>query len=153
MIEWLDTNVAYWHWIVVGLVFAASEIFIPSFFMLWLGISAIIVGIILSIIDIAFSTQLLIWTILSLICLVVWFKFISPMMKTKSLSGMALETLIGKTGIVIEHSETTKRGRIRFSAPLLGNDEWEVLCEEKLIPGDRAVVIEVSGNSLIVKKQ
>ena len=42
--EWLDSNIAYWHWVVFGFLLAALEIFVPSFYMLWLGISAVAVG-------------------------------------------------------------------------------------------------------------
>lgn len=153
MIEWLDTNIVYWHWVVFGLLLAALEIFVPSFFMLWLGVSAVIVGLLITVIDISFSTQLLTWIILSILCLLTWFKYVSPLIKTKSLSGMAHERILGKIGIVIEYSEVTKRGKIRFSVPLLGNEEWDILSEDKLSQGDRAVIVEVSGNSVIVKKQ
>lgn len=153
MIEWLDAHVVYWHWVVIGIALAAAEIFVPSFFMLWLGVSAVVVGIVSYLVDLAFSTQLLLWVGLSIVSLISWFKFISPIMTTKSLSGMALENLIGKSGTVVDYTDNTKRGRIRFSAPLLGSDEWDVICEDKLIPGDRAIIAEVSGNSLIVKKQ
>ena len=153
MNEWLDTHVLYWHWIVIGLIMLAAEMFIPAFFMLWLGASAIVVGLVMLVVNsMPFSIQVLLWTGLSVIFLLVWFRYLSPIMKTKSLSGMALENLVGKSGTVIEHSTETTRGKIRFSAPLLGNDEWEVICEQSLKPGDRAQVIEVSGNSLVVKK-
>lgn len=152
MNEWLDSHVLYWHWVVAGLVLMALEMFMPAFFMLWLGISAVVVGLVMLLTDMAFTTQILLWTVLSIVCLVAWFRFLSPIMKTKSLSGMALESMIGKAGTVLEYSSTTARGRMRFSAPLLGNDEWEVICEHVLVPGDRVQVIELSGNSLVVKK-
>lgn len=153
MIEWLDSHIVYWHWVVLGLILAATEIFIPAFFMLWLGISAIIVGVLLSIIDISFSNQLLIWIILSVACLVAWFKYITPMMRDKSLSGMAMEKLLGQEGTVTEYNQVTNRGRIKFPAPIVGSDEWEIIGNGDMIPGDRAVIVEISGNSLIVKKK
>ena len=111
MIEWLDTHIVYWHWVVFGLLLAATEIFVPAFFMLWLGVSAIVVGVILSVVSISFSTQLLIWIILSITCLMVWFKYISPMMNNKSLSGMAMEKLLGNEGTVVDYNNVAYRGQ------------------------------------------
>jgi len=45
-----------------------------------------------------------------------------------------------------------KRGTIRFPAPLLGADEWQILSQDSLSIGDRVSVVDLSGNSLIVKK-
>ncbi|TNF33486.1 MAG: NfeD family protein [Gammaproteobacteria bacterium] len=150
--EWLNDNIAWWHWIVFGLLLAATEIFVPSFFLLWLGVSAIVVGIVFNIISISFSVQIFLWTLLSVICLVGWFRFIAPRMKDKTRSGMAMESLIGQSGLVVEHNPSTYRGRIKFPVPLLGEDEWAIICEAELRQGDRAQVVDVSGNSLVVKK-
>lgn len=152
MIEWLNENVAYWHWIVFGLVLAASEIFVPSFFLLWLGVSAIAVGIISTMVDMSFSTEVFLWTLFSVSCLIGWFKVVSPRMKDKTHSGMAMESLIGQSGLVVEHNPQTYRGRIKFPMPLLGEDEWAIISEAELKPGDRAQIVDVSGNSLVVKK-
>lgn len=152
MTEWLDQHVLYWHWLVFGMLLAVSEIFMPAFFMLWLGISAVVVGVVLYFMPLAFSTQLLIWTVLSVLCLVAWFRFVSPMIKTRSLSGMALEELVGKSGTVLDYNAGQQKGRIRFPAPLLGDDEWDFIAEEAFKPGDRAVVREIVGNRLRVGK-
>jgi len=41
---------------------------------------------------------------------------------------------------------------LRFPAPLLGSDEWLIISQDDLTAGDRVSVIDLSGNSLIVKK-
>ena len=151
--EWLNTHIEYWHWIVLGLVLAGIEIFAPSFFMLWLGISAILVGLIMSVTEISFTLQVFIWAAASFTCLLAWFKFISPMMKDKSLSGMSKEAILGQEGTVLHHSMETNRGMMRFPAPILGNDEWNIISDDELTGGDRVVVKDVVGNSLSVKKK
>lgn len=152
MIEWLDTNIAYWHWIVIGLILCVFEIIVPSFFMLWLGLSAVVVGLVLLVVELSFSAQMTLWTILSCLCLVAWFAFISPRMKDKTLSGMGREATLGKQGIVIDHNPESFRGRIKFPAPVLGDDEWPIISEAALKPGDRVTVIDVKGNALEVRK-
>lgn len=153
MVEWLDANILYWHWVVFGILLAGAEIFAPSFFLLWLGISCVIVGFISYFIDLSFSTQIILWGVFSFSSLVIWFKFIAPSMKNKTLSGMSREALIGQEGTVTEFSKALFKGRLRFSAPIVGNDEWGFRSEDELSVGDRAIVTEISGNDLIVRKK
>ena len=153
MLDWLNANIAYWHWIVLGLILAVGEIVLPSFVLLWFGLSAIVVGILLWLFPFSFTAQLFIWVTLSLFVVYGWFKWISPRMKTQSLSGMARETMLGQVGTVIEYNSVQPgRGTLRFPAPILGDDEWQFICEQEVEIGNRVVVREISGNTLIVYK-
>ena len=149
--EWLDTNVAYWHWIVLGFALSALEIFVPSFFMIWLGVSAIAVGVVTWVFPLSFTAEILFWGLLSLTCLITWFRFVSPKMKDVTKSGMGREALLGQIGTVLEFNHGTTRGMLRFPAPLLGEDEWRFISQDKLTSGDKVVVTDTSGNDLIVK--
>jgi hypothetical protein len=152
MLDWFDVNIAYWHWIVIGLILAAFEIFIPSFVILWFGLSAIAVGLLLWVLPLSFTLQLLIWIALSLLNVWLWFKWVSPRLKNKTFSGMAYEAMLGQVGMVIEWNAASSRGRLRFPAPIVGNDEWLFICEDAVDVGDRVRVKEFSGNTLIVSK-
>lgn len=151
MIEWLNANIAYWHWIVLGLVLAGMEIFMPTFFILWFGAAAVSVGLVLWVVPMTLTAQLLLWIVNSAVFVVLWHKLVSPRMKDRSLAGMSREAIIGQTGIVVQHNSESGRGRLKFPAPILGDDEWDFICEGKLAGGDRVTVTEVSGNSLIVR--
>ena len=74
-------------------------------------------------------------------------------MQDKTRSGMAHESMVGKVATVLDYHTATSRGQLRFSAPVLGEDEWRFICEQPLKPGDRVCVIDFSGNDLIVKPQ
>ena len=153
MLDWLNSNIAYWHWIVFGLMLSLSEILVMSFVLLWFGLGAIVVGMLLWLFPLSITVQLLIWVSLSLFNVYGWFKWISPRLKNRSLSGMAREKMIGQIGTVIEYNSVhSGRGKLRFSAPVLGDDEWQFICEDKIEIGSRVVVQEFSGNSLIVNK-
>ncbi len=150
--EWLDSSIAYWHWLVLGLVLIALEIFTAGFVLLWLGASALVVGVLSFLFDLSVSLELLIWTVLSVAELFIWFRFIQPRFRDKTLSGMSKEAVVGQVGLVIQ-ANLGERGRLRFSMPLLGSDEWTFICNEPLSVGDRVSVIDVSGNTLVVAKQ
>jgi membrane protein implicated in regulation of membrane protease activity len=42
---------------------------------------------------------------------------------------------------------------VRFTTPLLGDDEWDFICDTEVAVGDRVQVKDLSGNTLIVEKR
>ena len=53
--------------------------------------------------------------------------------------------------MVIFFSQQESRGKLKFPAPVIGNDEWEFIYSDKLDNGDKVQVIDISGNSLLIK--
>ena len=144
-------ELVYWHWIVLGIVLMLAEIFIGSFFIFWFGAAAVVVGLSLTIApSISASTQLIFWTLLSLVFAVAWFRILKPLSKDVTKAGLSREALIGEIGQVLSVPNGDKRGMVRFPAPLLGSDEWLIMSQDSLSIGDRVSVKDVSGNSLIV---
>ena len=152
MIELMNTQVEYWHWLVFGMILIASEIFVTSFILMWFGLSAVVLAIILLVMPLGIELQLFIWVSLALLDIFAWFKFIRPKWKDKTLAGMGHEALIGQIGLVIDANHGKDRGKLKFPAPILGEDEWVFICTEVVEIGVRVQVLEVSGNSLIVKR-
>ena len=56
-----------------------------------------------------------------------------------------------KAGLVVKAPLQHHRGVVRFSTPLLGSDEWSFICDQGVVAGDRVVVKDISGNTLIVE--
>lgn len=44
MIEQLVTELGPWNWMVLGLILLGAEVLVPGFFLIWIGIAAVIVG-------------------------------------------------------------------------------------------------------------
>ena len=76
MIEYLSSNIFYWHWIVFGLALISAELFATFFVMIWLGLASIVVGILQLAIGIDLSIQLIIWLSLSISFLFFWHKLL-----------------------------------------------------------------------------
>lgn len=150
----MEFELLYWHWMLFGIALIVAEIFIPSFTVLWFGLGAIVVGIIKVLApEMTMAVSLLIWMLASTAFTVFWFKYFKPRMVDKTTAGISREAALGETGMVIRKPMETVRGMVRFSTPLLGNDEWEFICEQDVDVGDRVFVTEVSGNTLIVSKK
>jgi membrane protein implicated in regulation of membrane protease activity len=143
----------YWYWLVIGIVLIALEAMLPSFVAFWFGVGAIITGILLLLIPMSFAVQLLTWLGFSSAALFAWFKWIRPQMRDRTTSGLARESIVGEVGMVIRPPQEHIRGRLKFSTPRLGAEEWEFICDTKTDVGDRVHVREISGNTLIVEKR
>ena len=65
MVSWL-MPIGPWHWLILGLVLAALEIFTPAFLFLPIGIAAIAVGIMLAVVpEASWPLQLGVFAVLS----------------------------------------------------------------------------------------
>jgi len=143
-----------WHWTVFGMLLILAELVVPSFTIFWFGLGAfIIAGLLALSIDLSLSAQLLIWALASSAFTVLWFRLFRPLMKDRTKAGITQEAIRGVSGQVIRTPEEAQRGLVRFSTPLMGDDEWEFICSEPVNLGDRVFVLEVSGNTLIVEKR
>jgi len=143
----------YWHWLILGIALALAEIFFASFTVLWFGLGAILVGLLLLLFpSMTFEVQLLVWILFSAGFAVFWFRYFRPKMVDKTKAGIAREAAIGEAGTVIKVPTERKRGLVRFSTPILGDDEWEFICEQEIAAGDRVHIKDFSGNCLIVVK-
>ncbi|WP_411887535.1 NfeD family protein [Hydrocarboniphaga effusa] len=56
----------YWHWWVIGLALIALEAFVPGAVFLWMGISALVVGLIVAFVTLGWPAQLVLFGLLSL---------------------------------------------------------------------------------------
>ncbi len=149
----MEFTVAYWHWIVLGVVLVLLEIALPSFTAIWFGAGAILVGLLVWLMpSLSLTAQVIIWAIASGVLTWAWFKFIKPLAVDRTKAGLSRESLIGEVGQVLSMPTEERRGTLRFPAPLLGSDEWMFISSDALAIGDRVRVIDLSGNSLIVAK-
>ncbi|MFC6977467.1 NfeD family protein [Microbulbifer taiwanensis] len=116
MLEWLNTHIAYWHWLVLGLLLVTAEIFVSGFVLFWFGLAALLIGVLTLAVDMPFTLQLILWAFASVAFLVIWVKSIKPRWKDRSLSGMGAEALMGQVGLVLESNAGRNRGRLKFPA-------------------------------------
>jgi len=149
----MDYEFLYWHWIVFGIALMLCEMFLASFFILWFGAAAVIIGTVVFLFpSLSESWQIFLWTILSSVLAFAWFKYLKPLSIDKTKAGLSRERIVGEVGQVLSPPNGEKRGILRFPAPLMGADEWLFISQDTLAAGDRVSVTDFSGNTLIVKK-
>lgn len=142
----------YWHWLVAGMVFIISEIFLASFTILWFGLGACLVGLALWIgIDFSLNGQLLLWLFSSIIFTFGWFKIIKPLSVDRTMAGLSREAVLGERGMLTKATGPSgQRGEVRFQVPLLGSDSWPCISNEQINAGETIEVKDVMGNALVV---
>ena len=141
-----------WHWFVLGVVLILSELVLPAFAALWFGIAAIMVGILFWMFPMmGITTQVVTWIILSILCTLLWFKFIKPLSIDKTKAGLSRESTIGQVGMVIQTHLQHEQIIVRFPMPVLGADEWNCRSLVPVQVGDRVRVVDILGNDLVVK--
>src|ERR1043166_5462364 len=67
-----------WSWIILGGILLAVELIAPGTFILWLGVAAILVGLISFVIDWSWQEQGVGFAILAVASLVMWWGLIRP---------------------------------------------------------------------------
>ena len=145
-------SLAYWHWIVFGILLCGVEIFAPSFTILWFGLGALLVGALLALWpSLPLVAQLAIWGAATVALAIGWFRFFKPRMGDRTKAGLSREAAVGQVGMVVRTASEHARGVVRFSVPLLGTEEWPFICEQTLAAGDRCRVVDVLGNALLVQ--
>ena len=149
----MEFKILYWHWLAFGMLLIALELLMPSFTIFWFGLGAMLVGLLLFVgLELSISLQLLIWAIASAMFTFAWFRWIKPLSQDRTKAGMGREALLGEVGMVLKIPGEGRRGELRFPAPILGDDTWQFLCDEELQVGDRVMVRELSGNTLVVTR-
>ena len=147
MLALLSENILWWHWIVAGLVLLITEMNIGTFIFLGLGLAAVVVGIVDFFANTTFTTEIVIWTILSIIALIAWKRWFKE--QTVSNIGQSNHSF-GTQGTVVETILPHQRGKVLFDAPVLGNGTWHATANEKIEKGSRVKITEVNGQIMEV---
>ncbi|MBA4305591.1 MAG: hypothetical protein C0429_02530 [Sphingopyxis sp.] len=77
MAEWLDSISTHWFWLSLGLILGAAEMVAPGFFLMWLGLAAIIVGVLDYFLPITVAYQVAMFAILSVLTVFAGKKFLA----------------------------------------------------------------------------
>ncbi|WP_374681197.1 NfeD family protein [Accumulibacter sp.] len=141
----------WWHWLVLGLLLTMAELAIVSFFVVWFGIAAAVVGLILlAAPTLALPTQLLLWAGLSTALVLIWFRYLRP--RTMTTVGTSAAAVTGEVGILVADLTPDCRGQVRFQKPILGADVWEAYADAAIAAGERVRVVAVDGSYIKVEK-
>ncbi|UXI69374.1 NfeD family protein [Tahibacter amnicola] len=139
----------HYIWWVVGLVLIATELALPGFFLLWVGLAAVLMGFIVWVVpDMGALPQALLFFALSLATCLTYWRFLRGRGRDGAEAPSSLnrrgEQLIGRR-LVLETAIQNGRGKAR-----VGDSQW--LAEGPDLPAGSSVeVVAVDGAVLRVR--
>lgn len=142
----------WWHWMIAGIGLVLLELAVPAFFVIWFGLGAILVALVLLAAgELSLTTQISLWIVASLAMVVLWFQ-VFKRNQHRTLVGTADGTVIGEIGLLVGAVAPYQHGKVRFQRPVLGADEWVCLSETAIAAGERVRVVAVEGSFVRVTK-
>lgn len=140
----------WWHWAVLGIGLIIAELAVPAFFIVWFGLGALLVSVVVLVApSLGLTAQLLTWTVASVAMVVIWFRIFKPGMH-KTRIGMSDSNIVGEVGMLIRDVEPFQKGQVRFQKPLVGSEVWDCIADEPIKSGERVKVLGIEGSFLKV---
>ncbi|PSV10099.1 NfeD family protein [Photobacterium leiognathi] len=138
----------FWHWLAIGLVLLLLELLGTAGYLLWLGISAVLVSILVLMLPISWPLQWISFAVFALFTTWLWWryqhkkdKFDASVTKLNQRSAQ----MIGQRSVVTE-AIVAGAGRLQF-----GDTTWSVVTEVDLEAGQKVEVVAVEGITLVIK--
>lgn len=139
----LITHPAFWF--IAGLILIILEITTLTFYLLWIGVAALITGA-FAFVFASLGMQLLVFSISTLLLLFYTRPLTRRWRKRTPNLQSGVYALIGKEGVVIDEIAEHKNGTIK-----VGGEIWSASSETAVPSGEKVVITNVSGVTLVVK--
>jgi len=147
MLDWL-VSIGGWAWVAFGLVLIGAEMLAPGVFLIWLGLAALITGVIVGATAIGWQGAALVFAGLCIVSVLIG-RSLTRRSDQEPDAAAGLNDrgrqLIGKV-FRLEATMAGGEGRIR-----VGDSSWRVTGPE-LLAGSEIKVVRVDGATLIVEK-
>lgn len=138
----------FWHWIALGLALLLLELLGTAGYLLWLGVSALLVGAILSVIPMSWSLQWLTFAVFSLFATWIWWRYQHKRDRVDDQDrtlNQRTEQMIGQT-CILDQALPVAQGRIK-----LGDTSWLAKTEQPIEAGTLVEVVAVEGITLVIR--
>jgi len=137
-----------WSWVIIGLLLIGGELLAPGVFLIWLGLAALLTGLVVGLTGIGWQGAMLVFAALALAC-VIGGRLLTRRRSEEPDAATGLNDrgrqLIGKV-FRLEATMTGGEGRIRVD-----DSSWRVIGPE-LLAGSEVKVVRVEGATLVVEK-
>ena len=137
-----------WAWIVLGLLLIGGELLAPGIFRIWLGLAALVTGVVVGVTAIGWQAAALVFAGLCVISVIAG-RSLTRRSDQEPDAAMGLNDrgrqLVGRV-FKLEATMTGGEGRVR-----VGDSSWRVTGPE-LLAGSEVKVVRVEGATLVVEK-
>lgn len=136
-------NMDYWHWLVFGLALIIVELFAWSTFFLWMGVSAMMTGIVSKIMpDLPWQLELLLFSALSIVSILLAKKYF-PVKTIDNELNVRAARHIGNSYTVVSNDENGAKVKVGDSLWLAKGFDMQI--------GQKVRVIDTDSVTLVVE--
>ena len=142
----LGIQLQFWHWLVLAVLLTIIEVFAPGTLFIWMGVSAVLVGLLLWLMpELGWELQVLGFALLSVTSVLIW-RYIQkrrPIKTEQPLLNRRGEQYVGRV-FTLQEPIVNGHGKIRVD-----DSTWKVQGED-CDAGTRVVVSSAAGVVLMV---
>jgi len=140
MSTWL-LEPAYWNWWLLGVVLMAIEAIAPGFFFLWMGVAALLVGLLLTLLPMAWTWQVMLFAVLSVGSIVAWRLRLRrhPTQTQDSLLNRRGHQYVGRV-FTLEAPVVNGYGKVRVN-----DSTWKVAVDQDWPAGVKLRIVDADG--------
>ena len=142
-------ELVFWYWWIVAVLLLCIELLAPGFFFLWMAVAAVVTGFMLLLIPgLIIEIQLLSFSILSVVSIVIWRSYIktNPIETDHPLLNVRGARYIGRV-FTLEKPIISGQGKINID-----HTSWKIHGED-CDTGSKVQVVAVKGTVLEVVKE
>jgi len=134
-------NMDYWHWLIFGLALIIIELFAWSTFFLWMGVSAMMTGIVSKIMpDLSWQLELLLFSVLSIVSILLAKKYFPVKTIDNELNARATRH-VGSSYTVVSNDENGAKVKVGDSLWLARGCNMQIGQKVRVIDTDSATLI------------
>lgn len=143
-------DMQWWIWLVFGVALILLELLLPTFFILWFGIGAVLVALTALVApSLHLDMQVLLWVLFSSATTLLWFKVLR---RKKPDVRWTADSVIGEVGLLTVAVSEFQKGRVRFQKPILGSEEWICVADSEIAVGERVRLTAIEGNTARISR-
>jgi len=132
----------YWNWMLLGVVLMAIEAISPGFFFLWMGVAALLVGLVLTVLPgMDWAWQIMLFAVLSVGSIVAWRLRLRqhPTQTAHPLLNRRGHQYVGRV-FTLDAPVVNGHGKIRVD-----DSTWKVVVDRDCPAGTRLRIVGVDG--------
>lgn len=148
MFTWIADTLGVWTWWVLGLVLLGLEVVVPGVYVMWFGLAAIAVGSFAWVVPMTWTTQILLFVVLSVIAVVIGRLVDKNLARGEGESGLndRARRYVGRS-YHLKEPITNGSGRLDIEDTI-----WRIKGPD-LAAGARVRVVAVEASTLIVEAE
>ncbi|MBL1320758.1 MAG: NfeD family protein [Methylophaga sp.] len=119
----MEFALTFWHWWIFAAALITFEVLLPTFYLLWTGIAAFIVGLIVWLVpSLAWEIQVVIFAVLSVLSIVMWRNYAqkNPVVSDEPLLNRRGEQYVGRV-VTLKEPIVDGHGKVK-----LDDSTWKI---------------------------